>query len=141
MKKIIIILSIILVALAASTTTLAIMFMAQKPADRENVKEEAVVKQPEEPTQPAGAGESVTIEVGGTEEQANDYISRQAALNVALQNLGVTINDVRDVDMDLEYKFGKVFYEVDLEYGKYEYEYHIDPTSGAVLKIFKEVIY
>ena len=78
-----------------------------------------------------------TDAVSGTDGKT--YISTQSALDTALGALGVERSAVRDVDVDLEYKFGQVYYEVSFEHNQYEYEYYIDAVSGNVLKSFREV--
>lgn len=135
MKKIVILLSVLMLALAASTTTLAIV-LAQNNGDSktEETKQEPQMQQVETDT-------SITTKPvePGNQATANNYITAQEALTAALKALGVDRSSVRDIDVELEYKFGQVFYEVDFESGQYDYEYHIDPNNGTVLKSFREL--
>lgn len=135
MKKIIILLSILMLALAASTTALAIV-LAQNSSDKtEETKEEPQMQQVETET-------TITtkpVETDGQANAANNYISAQEALTAALKALGVERSSVRDIDVELEYKFGQVFYEVDFESGQYDYEYRVDPNNGTILKSFREL--
>ncbi len=124
-----------MLALAASTTTLAIV-LAQNSSDKtEETTEEPQMQQVETET-------TITtkpVETDGQANAANSYISAQEALTAALKALGVERSSVRDIDVELEYKFGQVFYEVDFESGQYDYEYRVDPNNGTILKSFREL--
>lgn len=68
-----------------------------------------------------------------------DYITVEKALDAALKNAGLTREQVWDIDVELERKFGKIVYEVSFEAGQYEYEYYVDATTGEIVKSFKEI--
>ena len=72
--------------------------------------------------------------------QENTNISRDKALQIALDNLKIKQQNVYDLDIELEYKnrYGKMVYEVSFDYNRYEYEYYIDATSGKILDSFIE---
>lgn len=72
------------------------------------------------------------------ETQNNKYISRDKALSTALEHAGVKQSEIYDIDIELDYKFGKQVYEVSFNYQSYEYEYYIDATTSDVLHSFKE---
>ncbi len=65
----------------------------------------------------------------------NKYISQEEALNIVLNNLNISRNDIYDLDIELEYKarYGDVVYEVSFDLGQYEYEYYLKATTGAIL--------
>ncbi len=70
---------------------------------------------------------------------SSKYISRDKALQTALNSLNVSKNSIYDLDIELENKarYQKVVYEVSFDYNNYEYEYYIDATSGKILDSFK----
>ena len=70
---------------------------------------------------------------------SSKYISRDKALQTALNNLNISKNSIYDLDIELENKvrYKKVVYEVSFDYNNYEYEYYIDATSGKILDSFK----
>lgn len=68
------------------------------------------------------------------ETAANTPITRQEALTVALAHGGVTEDQIRDLEADLDWEQGKRIWEVDFEYQGTEYEYDIDAYTGAILK-------
>lgn len=78
-------------------------------------------------------------EITSENASANNYISTQDALDVALKAFGASRDAVRDIDVELEYRRGQTFYEVSFEQGQYDYEYYIDATTGNILKSFKEI--
>lgn len=70
-----------------------------------------------------------------TQGQASDksYIGNDAALSAALTHAGLSSNDVREVEVDLDYEYGMMVYEVEFECGSVEYEYGIAATDGSVI--------
>ena len=74
------------------------------------------------------------------ENNSTQNISRDEALDIALKDLKVDKNNIRDLDIELEYKvrYGKTIYEVSFDYNYFEYEYYIDATDGTIFKSFSE---
>ncbi len=72
---------------------------------------------------------------------SNNTISRDQALQIALDDLKVSKSDVYELDVELENKirYGGTVFEVSFDYNMYEYEYYIDPTSGKILDSFKSI--
>lgn len=74
------------------------------------------------------------------EEPASEkYITRDKALDIALNNAKVKKNDVYDISVELDYKYNQTVYEIDFNYQNYEYEYYINAESGKILHSFKEL--
>ncbi len=69
----------------------------------------------------------------------NNYISKQEALNISLNNIGITQDSILDLDIELDYKYGKTVYEISFNYKKFEYEYYIDAINGEIIHSFKEL--
>ena len=69
----------------------------------------------------------------------SDYISRSSAITKALNDLNLKESDVRDLDVELEYKnrYNAYIYEVSFDYQAYEYEYIIDAKTGSILDSLK----
>lgn len=67
------------------------------------------------------------------------YITRDKALEVALNDMKLSKNNVYDVDVEFETKtnHGSNVYEVSFDYNNYEYEYYIDATTGKILSSYK----
>lgn len=82
---------------------------------------------------------NVTIDDSTTNKGAASYISVERALEIALEDVGANEQNVRDIDVELDYKFNQNVYEVTFDYNGYEYEYYLNPTSGGIVKSFKEV--
>ena len=62
-------------------------------------------------------------------------ISSQEAKQKALSHAGVSNNQVKELEVDLE----KGYYEVSFETGSHEYEYKIDASSGKIIDYEKEL--
>ena len=60
-------------------------------------------------------------------------IGRDRALEIALNDAGLTRAEVRDVSVDFERENSTAFYEVSFEQGLQEYEYAVDAASGKIL--------
>lgn len=69
----------------------------------------------------------------------NNYIPRENALQSALDDAKLNQSDVRDIDVELDYKYGQTVYEVTFDYQQYEYEYYINAENGNIVKSFKEI--
>ena len=69
----------------------------------------------------------------------SNYITVEEALDLALANAGLKREQVWDIDVELERKFGQVVFEVSFDAGQYEYEIYINAESGEIVKSFKEI--
>lgn len=70
---------------------------------------------------------------------SNNYISKQEALNISLKDIGISQDNIRDLDLELDYKYGKTVYEISFNYKQFEYEYYIDAENGEIIHSFKEI--
>lgn len=69
---------------------------------------------------------------------AQPVIDAETAKSTALNHAGVSADNIRDFDIELEREHGKFVYEIDFDCDGYEYEYDIDALSGEILKNEKE---
>ena len=60
-------------------------------------------------------------------------IGKDAALQTALDDAGLTADQVADIDVELERNIRSSWYEVDFESGSLEYEYKVNAYSGEIL--------
>ena len=72
--------------------------------------------------------------------QASDksYIGNDAALSAALTHAGLSRDDVKNIEIELDYEYGLMVYEVEFESGSAEYEYGIDARSGDIIWVENE---
>ena len=75
----------------------------------------------------------LAISVCGCALGGKKMIGKDAALQVALEDAGLTSEEVRDVDIELDRTLTSRRYEVDFEAGRTEYEYKIDAYTGEIL--------
>ena len=66
-------------------------------------------------------------------------IGKEAAMKIALADSGVEERRVGDVEVELERTTGGEYYEVEFDFGAYEYEYRIDAVTGEVLYARREM--
>ena len=66
------------------------------------------------------------------------FITRDRAIELALNHAGLTKAQVRDLEAELDYERTGVFWEVDFESGGYEYSYDINAETEAIAKVEKE---
>ncbi len=69
----------------------------------------------------------------------SNYISKEKALDIALNNAKISQNNIRNIEVELDYKYGETVYEVTFDYQQYEYEYYINAENGNILKSFREI--
>lgn len=72
---------------------------------------------------------------------ANDSsiaITRERALEIALDKAGVKQSDIRDLDIELDHERGVKVWEVDFDCGNLEYFYDIDAETGNIAKVERE---
>ena len=70
-------------------------------------------------------------------DKQETYISEEEAIKIACDTLKIKQQDVRDLSVELEKKYGNTVYEVDFEYNYYEYEYYINAKDGKIEKMFQ----
>lgn len=68
----------------------------------------------------------------------NNYLSKEEALNIALNNEKINQSDIHDLSVELDYKYNQTVYEIDFNYMEFEYEYYIDAVNGEIIHSFKE---
>lgn len=71
----------------------------------------------------------------------NSLISKSEAISIALKRAGVAKNKAIDLSCELDKEKNVYVYEVDFEYGRYDYEYVINAKTGKVLRAQKEIDY
>ncbi len=76
---------------------------------------------------------AIAISACGCVFGGNKKIGKEAALQIALEDAGLTSDEAVDIDIELEKSFSKVWYEVGFESGRAEYEYKIDAYTGEIL--------
>ena len=70
-----------------------------------------------------------------TKEAANAAgLNEEGVLEIALKHAGVAKNDVsfKKIHLDFDDDLGKTIYDVEFHVGVKEYNYDIDPTTGAI---------
>ena len=66
------------------------------------------------------------------------YIGRDAALQIALSDAGVSPAAVRDQDVEFEHGRSGAWYDIDFEVPGTEYEYSLDAATGEILYRYSE---
>ena len=70
-----------------------------------------------------------------------NYITKEEALNIALNHAKLSSKDIYDVGVELDYKYNQTVYEIDFKYQQYEYEYYINAENSSIIKSFREIDY
>lgn len=66
------------------------------------------------------------------------YIGRDAALQIALSDAGVTPAAVREKDVEFEHSRNGAWYDIDFETAGMEYSYSLDAVTGEILSRYSE---
>lgn len=70
--------------------------------------------------------------------QQNSYIGVERARDIACRHAGVSPDQIYKLEVEMDHEWGRTIYEVEFKHGRYEYDYHIDATTGEVLKAKRE---
>ena len=62
-----------------------------------------------------------------------NLLTRDEALEIALNKAGVTKDGIRDLETELDRDGGRVVWEIDFEFGNTEYSYDIHAETGEIL--------
>ena len=63
-----------------------------------------------------------------------EYIGEEKAKSIAFEHAGVTEQDIRQLEIELDYDDGRMIYEVEFYIGQIEYDYEIDAKNGRILE-------
>lgn len=85
----------------------------------------------------AGSDMDKVSALGNASDKA--YIGEMKALEIALAHAGISEADIMTYKMDMDVEKGVMVYEIEFEYGGYEYEYDIDARTGEIVKYEKEI--
>lgn len=66
------------------------------------------------------------------------YIGKDAALQIALNDAGVSPAAVREKDVEFEHSRNGAWYDIDFEVPGTEYEYSLDAVTGEILYRYSE---
>ena len=72
------------------------------------------------------------------QQNSSTAITREKALEIALEKAGVAKADIRDLEIDLDRERGETVWEVDFEHGKLEYSYDVHAQTGEIVKVERE---
>lgn len=103
-------------------------------------KVRAYFKQPDGTSRYGEWSDVITVKTSGTSAvnpSTGKYIGNAKAESIALAHAGLQRNQVRDFECKLDKENGVLVYEVDFNYGGYEYEYEIDAYTGGILNVDK----
>lgn len=67
-----------------------------------------------------------------------EKLTREAAITIALTHAGLTKDQVRELEVELDKERGVLVFEVDFETREYDYEYEIHAETGEILKSKRE---
>ena len=105
------------------------------PADATATLEDA----PATATEPQGDKANLVTEPQTTPPaDEKTFITRDKAIELALNHAKLTRTQVRDLETELDRERIGVFWEVDFESGGYEYSYDINAETEAIAKVEKE---
>lgn len=68
-----------------------------------------------------------------------DHITVEEAKAIALSHAGVSTEEARFEETDLDFDHGKEVFEISFEVGRTEYEYEIDAHTGKILHVEKDI--
>lgn len=85
----------------------------------------------------AGSDMDRVSALGNASDKA--YIGEMKALETALAHAGISEEDIKVYKLNMDVENGAMVYEIEFQYGGYEYEYDIDARTGKIVKNEKEI--
>lgn len=73
------------------------------------------------------------------EASSSSYITRDSARDIAINAAGVSLDNIRASEVELDADDGRLVYEVEFKSGANEYDYEIDARSGEIIKNHVEI--
>lgn len=73
------------------------------------------------------------------EASSSSYITRDSARDIAINAAGVSLDNIRALEVELDADDGRLVYEVEFKSGANEYDYEIDARSGEIIKNHVEI--
>ncbi len=68
------------------------------------------------------------------EAAKNAYIGEEEANKIAFAHAGIAEDSVYELEVEIDYEYGTMVYDVEFASGNKEYEYYIDAVSGSILE-------
>ena len=73
------------------------------------------------------------------EASSSSYITRDSARDIAINAAGVSLDNIRALEVELDADDGRLVYEVEFKSGDSEYDYEIEAKSGEIIKNHVEI--
>lgn len=102
-------------------------------------EEAAATEAPAATSAPAATETQATASAPAATQQQSPYIGEDAAKRIAFDDAGVAEQDTSRLRVELDTDDGVTKYEVDFHVSQMEYEYDIDPVTGAILERSAEI--
>lgn len=82
--------------------------------------------------------EKAEVKASASKPSKSKYITSQKAQSIALSHAKLKAEQVKGLKAEFEKENGLAVFEVEFEYGKYEYEYKINAENGKIILTEKE---
>lgn len=76
------------------------------------------------------------VSTGNASDSA--YIGNDEVKASVFEHAKVKESDVRELEIEFDYEYGKMVYEVEFSCGEYEYDYSVDAETGEILHSHRE---
>ena len=77
--------------------------------------------------------EKAEVKTSASKPSKSEYITSQKAQSIALSHAKLKAEQVKGLKAEFEKENGLAVFEVEFEYGKYEYEYKINAENGKII--------
>lgn len=79
--------------------------------------------------------EEKSIEAELEQDLVDEFFVGNDALRIALEDAGLSLEEVKDIGIDFESENNKYYYEISFENSSSDFEYKIDARTGEILEI------
>lgn len=77
-------------------------------------------------------------QVANNQKKEQSTISKDKALSIAMNHVGVTGKQINDLEVELDHDDGLTMYEIEFEVGDLEYEFDINAFNGSIIDFEKD---
>ncbi len=124
--------------IAAAVCALALCACAVPAENLQPAQEAAASENAASPAQTMSE-QTQAVAAAQTTQAPETDIGLEAAKRIALEHAGLDEADVTMIKAELDHDDGRSKYDIDFYSGNTEYEYEIDPSSGAILEYDHDV--
>ena len=79
------------------------------------------------------------LDPGASDAPGLNFIGEARAWEIVLNRAGLSMSQISEKEIELEYENGVHFYDIEFTHGAYEYEAKVNAVTGAIMQFTREL--